>query len=137
LLNSTTSNDSSEESGSLYTDSNIHLNDSDQSGHVAAPSTEVGFPDLNTRIRKSPPRQHDDSWVIDETESDRVSPGPSKRKLKRRTRSGSETLAQDVISQEMEGEIAEKTVSGQMCQTFGQLQLVEENAVERDNSECE
>ncbi|KFX90642.1 hypothetical protein V490_06350 [Pseudogymnoascus sp. VKM F-3557] len=122
------SNDSSEGSGSLYTDSNIHLNNSDESDHAAAQSTEA-------YIRKSPPSQHNESPIIDERESDRVSRGPSKKKLKRPTRFGSETLAQNVTSRAMEGEIAEKTVSGQMCRTLGQLQLAEENRVERDISE--
>jgi hypothetical protein len=137
LLNSTTSNDSSEVSGSLYTDSNVHLNNSDESGHGAVQSTRVGCLDSNARIRKSPLSQHDESSVIDETESDRVSPGPSKKKLRRPTRSGPETLAQGVTSQATEGEIADKIVSGRMCRTFDQLQLVEGRTVERDNPECE
>lgn len=114
------------------------MNNSDESGHAAESGGAAAQSD-EVHIRKSPrcTSQHNESPIIDEAESDRVSPGPSKKKLKRPTRSGRETLAQDVTSQATAGEIADKIVSGQMCRTFDQLQLVEEKTVERDNSECE
>lgn len=139
MLNPTISNGSSgEESGSLYTDANIPLSGSDESGLATAQSTGVSRLDFNAPTRKSPSTQQGGSSVIDEsfsaTGADRISPGPSKKKLKRPTRSDSKILAQAVVLQQ--GEIVEETVPGQICRTFDQLQLTEEKAVEKGSSEC-
>lgn len=141
MLNPAISNGSSgEESGSLYTDANITLSGSDESGLARAQSTGVSRLDFNAPTRKSPSTQQGGSSVIDEsfgaTGADRISPGPSKKKLKRPTRSDSKTLAQGVVLQAIQGEIVEETVPGQICRTFDQLQLTEEKAAGKGSSEC-
>ncbi|OBT90423.1 hypothetical protein VE02_00748 [Pseudogymnoascus sp. 03VT05] len=136
------SNDlSGEESASLYTDANIPLSDSSDSGHATTQSIRVGCLDSNTCIRKPSPSQQDESSVIDASlsveDADRISPGPlkKKKKLKRPTRSVFKTLAQNLALEAIQEEITENAVPERMCRTFDQLQLTEENSVQKSNSE--
>ncbi|KFY18604.1 hypothetical protein V493_08480 [Pseudogymnoascus sp. VKM F-4281 (FW-2241)] len=134
------SNESSvEESVSLYTDSNIHLSNSGESGHATAPSTGVSCLETNARTQGSPPSQQDEFSIIDESfgaaDEDQILPGPSKKNPKRGTRSGSKILAQDATLQTTQENLVDKTAPGEIYRTFGQLQLTEEKAVQKSNSE--
>lgn len=141
MLNPTTSNGlSGEESGSLYTDANIPLSNSDKPGHATAPSTGVSCLETNARTRGSPPSQQGKFSIIDESfgaaDEDQILPGPSKKNPKRGTRSGSKISAQDAALQTTQENLAQKTAPGEIYRTFGQLQLTEEKAVQKSNSEC-
>ncbi|OBT68689.1 hypothetical protein VE03_01780 [Pseudogymnoascus sp. 23342-1-I1] len=98
------SNDSSgEESGSLYTDSNVPLSGNGDYENLRAAN------------------------------ADRISPGPPKKKLKRPSHSYSEIFPQNVALQVSQRERAEKAAPGEICRTFDRLQLVEERVVQNSS----
>jgi hypothetical protein len=100
----------------------------------------VGCLDSNTRIQKPSLSQQDESSVINGspivTDTDQTSPGPSKKRLKRPTRTSYKTLAQDDALETIQEEIPEDIVPERICRTSNQLQLTEERAVQRSNPEC-
>ncbi|OBT59610.1 hypothetical protein VE04_00003 [Pseudogymnoascus sp. 24MN13] len=134
------SNDSSGEvSASLYTNTNIPLSGSSELDHATTQSIRVGCLDSNTRIQKPSLSQQDESSVINRspivTDTDQTSPGPSKKRLKRPTRTSYKTLAQDDALETIQEEIPEDIVPERICHTSNQLQLTEERAVQRSNPE--
>lgn len=118
------------------------LSGNGDSDHATArPTGARSYSDSNTRIRKSPQTEQDKPSVIHErfraTDADRILPGRSKKKLKRPTHFYSKLFAQQVALQAIQDERTEKTVPGEIYRTFDQLQLIEEGAVQKSNSEGE
>lgn len=141
LLNSTISNCSSgEESGSIYTDANIPLSDRSEYSHATAQSSGASCRESNACIQKPPRIEQDEFSVIDDsfavTDAGQICPDPSKKKLKRPTRSSSKSLTEGVALRVVQGGVADEGAPSQMCHTFDQLQLTEERVVQNNNSEC-
>ncbi|KFZ00784.1 hypothetical protein V501_10460 [Pseudogymnoascus sp. VKM F-4519 (FW-2642)] len=130
---------SGEESASLYTNTDVPLSGSNESDHATIQLIRVGCLDSNPRIRKPSPSQQDESSVINGspsvTDTDQTSPRPSKKRLKRPTRTAPKTLAQDDALETIQEEIPENIVPERICRTSDQLQLTEERVVQGSNSE--